>query len=59
MFLICSLHVPITFYNITIGDSMKNKIPYLSLEKSLIADIINLFIIGMSLVLYGLVTFCF
>ena len=39
---------------------MKNKIPYLSLEKkSLIADIVNLFIIGMSLVLYGVVTFCF
>ncbi|GIR95178.1 MAG: hypothetical protein CM15mP98_01480 [Paracoccaceae bacterium] len=38
---------------------MKKKIPYLSLEKSPIADIVNLFIIGMSLVLYGLVTFCF
>ena len=38
---------------------MKNKIPYLSLEKSLLADIVNLFIIGTSLVLYGLVTFCF
>jgi len=38
---------------------MKNKILYLSLGKSLIADIINLFIIGMSLVLFGLVTFCF
>ena len=38
---------------------LKNKILYLSLGKSLIADIINLFIIGMSLVLYGLVTFCF
>ena len=38
---------------------MKNKILYLSLGKSLIADIINLFIIGMSLVLYGLVTFAF
>ena len=37
---------------------MKNKILYLSLGKSLIADIINLIIIGMSLVLYGLVTFC-
>ena len=37
---------------------MKNKIPYLSLEKSLMADIVNLFIIGTSLVLYGLVTFC-
>ena len=38
---------------------MKNKRPFLSLEKGLIADIINIFIIGMSLVLYGLVTFCF
>ena len=38
---------------------MKKKIDYLSLEKSLIGDIINLFIIGMSLILYGLVTFCF
>ncbi len=38
---------------------MKKKLPYFSLEKSLIADIVNLFIIGMSLILYGLVTFCF
>ncbi len=38
---------------------MKNKILFLMSEKSLIADIINLIIIGMSLFLYGLVTFCF
>ena len=38
---------------------MKNKIPFLTLEKSLVADIVNLIIIGMSLFLYGLVTFCF
>ena len=38
---------------------MKNKIPFLILEKSLVADIVNLIIIGMSLFLYGLVTFCF
>jgi len=38
---------------------MKNKKPFLALEKSLVADIVNLIIIGMSLVLYGLVTFCF
>ena len=35
------------------------KIPFLILEKSLVADIVNLIIIGMSLFLYGLVTFCF
>jgi hypothetical protein len=29
------------------------------LEKSLVADIFNLIIIGMALFLYGLVTFCF
>ena len=52
MFLLCS----ILGYEETV---MKNKILYLSLGKSLIADIINLIIIGMSLVLYGLVTFCF
>ena len=38
---------------------MKNKISFLNLEKSLVADVINLIIIGMSLFLYGLVTFCF
>ena len=38
---------------------MKNKTPFLTLEKSLVADIINLIIIGISLFLYGLVTFCF
>ena len=38
---------------------MKTKIPFLTLEKSLVADIVNLIIIGMSLFLYGLVTFCF
>ena len=38
---------------------VKNKIPFLTLEKSLVADIVNLIIIGMSLFLYGLVTFCF
>ena len=37
---------------------MKNKIPFLILEKSLVADIVNLIIIGMALFLYGLVTFC-
>ena len=52
MFLLCS----ILGYEETV---MKNKILYLNLGKSLIADIINLIIIGMSLVLYGLVTFCF
>ena len=38
---------------------MKNKPPFLNIEKSIIADIINLLIIGMSLVLYGFVSFCF
>ena len=38
---------------------MKNKPPFLNIEKSILVDIINLLIIGMSLVLYGLVTFCF
>ena len=38
---------------------MKNKLNFLHRGKSLIADVINLLIIGMSLVLYGLVTFCF
>ena len=38
---------------------MKNKPPFLNIEKSIIVDIINLLIIGMSLVLYGLVSFCF
>ena len=38
---------------------MKNTSPFLNIEKSLIVDIINLLIIGMSLVLYGLVSFCF
>ncbi len=38
---------------------VKNKIPFLILEKSLVADVVNLIIIGMSLFLYGLVTFCF
>ena len=38
---------------------MKNKIPFLTLGKSLVADIVNLIIIGMALFLYGLVTFCF
>ena len=38
---------------------MKNKLNLLHKGKSLIADVINLLIIGMSLVLYGLVTFCF
>ena len=38
---------------------MKNKLNFLDRGKSLIADIINLLIIGMSLVLYGLVAFCF
>ena len=47
------------FYNRGVGDVMKNKIPFLILVKSLVADIVNLIIIGMSLFLYGLVTFCF
>ncbi len=38
---------------------MKNKIPFLILAKSLVVDIVNLIIIGISLFLYGLVTFCF
>ena len=38
---------------------MKNKPSFLHIEKSVIVDIINLLIIGMSLVLYGLVSFCF
>ena len=38
---------------------MKNKILFLIIEKSLVTDIVNLIIIGMSLFLYGLVTFCF
>ena len=38
---------------------MKNIPPFLNLEKSLIVEIINLLLIGMSLVLYGLVSFCF
>ncbi len=38
---------------------MKNKPPFLHIEKSVIVDVINLLIIGMSLVLYGLVSFCF
>ena len=38
---------------------MKNKPPFLNIEKSIIVDIINLLIIGMSLFLYGLVSFCF
>ena len=38
---------------------LKNKIPFLILEKSLVVDIFNLIIIGMALFLYGLVTFCF
>ena len=47
------------FYNEGTGDCNENKIPFLTLEKSLVADIVNLIIIGMSLFLYGLVTFCF
>ena len=47
------------FYNEVLEIVMKNKIPFLTLEKSLVADIVNLIIIGMSLFLYGLVTFCF
>ena len=38
---------------------MKNKTPFIILEKNLLADIVNLIIIGTSLFLYGLVTFCF
>ena len=38
---------------------MKNLPHILNIEKSLIVDIVNLLIIGMSLVLYGLVSFCF
>ena len=38
---------------------MKNKIPFLILEKNLLVDIVNLIIIGTSLFLYVLVTFCF
>lgn len=38
---------------------MKNKPPFLNVEKSIIVDTINLLIIGMSLFLYGLVSFCF
>ena len=38
---------------------MKNKLYFLYKEQSLIADVVNLLLIGMSLVLYGLVTFCF
>ena len=38
---------------------LKSKIPFLILEKSLVVDIVNLIIIGISLFLYGLVTFCF
>ncbi len=38
---------------------MKNKIAFLTLAKSLVTDIINLIIIGTSLFLFGLVTFCF
>ena len=52
MFLLCSI---LDMSEIV----MKNKISFLSLVKSLIADIVNLIIIGMSLFLYGLVTFCF
>ena len=52
MFLLCSM--------MKVKETvMKNKIPFLTLEKSLVADIVNLIIIGMSLFLYGLVTFCF
>ena len=47
------------FYNQVYEAEVKNKIPFLTLEKSLVADIVNLIIIGMSLFLYGLVTFCF
>ena len=47
------------FYNHVQETVMKNMIPVLTLEKSLVADIVNLIIIGMSLFLYGLVTFCF
>lgn len=38
---------------------MKSKIPFLIIEKSLVADIVNLIIIGLSLLLCVLVTFCF
>ncbi len=52
MFLLCSI--------VKVQETeVKNKIPFLTLEKSLVADIVNLIIIGMSLFLYGLVTFCF
>jgi hypothetical protein len=38
---------------------MKDKKTFLNVEKSLIADIFNIFILGMSVFLYGLITFCF
>ena len=38
---------------------MKNKPLFLNIEKSIIVDTVNLLIIGISLVLYGLVSFCF
>ena len=38
---------------------IENKKSLTDIEKSIIADIINLLIIGMSLVLYGFVSFCF
>ena len=38
---------------------MKNKPLFLNIEKSIIVDTVNLLIIGISLVLYVLVSFCF
>ncbi len=56
MFFTCSYSVLLYEQRST---KMKNLPHILNIEKSLMVDILNLLIIGMALVLYGLVSFCF